>query len=98
MHSLYFDEHKTETKIKLYIGKAILNGIKEAECIAHRMYSTQNQRHVVCGKFTKFALYHNLRATISQHCQLYQENVLSISTNTHMKPNSTNAELSKHGC
>ena len=37
MHSLYFDQHKTDTKMKLCIGKAILNGIRKAECIAHRI-------------------------------------------------------------
>lgn len=39
-----------------------------------RVQYTHYQWHVVCGQFTKYAVYHHLRATISQHCQHYQPN------------------------
>jgi hypothetical protein len=61
------------------------------------MCSTHNQLHVVCGSFTKFAVYHHLQATVSQHCQHYEGNTWSISINTHAKPKITNTELTNNG-
>ena len=51
-----------------------------------RLYSTHNQFRTVCGRFTKFAVYRYLHATISQHCKHCQTSAWSIPTNTRTKP------------
>jgi len=39
-----------------------------------RLSSTHRQWHIFCERFTKFAVYRHLLATMSQHCQHCQAN------------------------
>jgi hypothetical protein len=58
---------KRNQKTKLRIFKALLTCTSKADCI--RIAYAHNPGHVDCARFTKFAVYHHLHATISQHCQ-----------------------------
>jgi len=40
VHSLYFEQHEMDPKIKLCVCKEILNGIRKAGCIAHTVCGT----------------------------------------------------------
>lgn len=45
--------------------------------------------HVVCGRFTKFAVYRHSRVTISQHCQYYQANASKCLIDLHQNTQET---------
>jgi hypothetical protein len=51
--------------------------------------------HVVCGRFSKYAVYWHSHATISQY---YQANALSICTKIIKKPKITNIEIANQVC
>jgi len=48
VHSLYFEQHETDPKIKLCFCKEILNGIRKAGCIAHTISGTLWAIHKIC--------------------------------------------------
>lgn len=69
VHSLYFDMTLYKSKNEVVYLLAILNGIRKADCVAHKQW------HIFCGRFTKFAVSHNLTFVV---CTLKVEKLPDI--------------------
>ena len=70
--------------------------ISDTLSVEGRIHGTHNQWHIVCGRFAKFAVYHHLLATISQHWQNFQANAFAISTITRSKPKIRHNGITDH--
>jgi hypothetical protein len=74
VRSLYFEQHKTDPKIKLCVCKEILNGIRKAGCIAHKISGTlfmgYSQNLLFIDTF--MLQFHNIASLIDSHEHSYE--------------------------